>query len=136
MIQEQSKFTTTTTTTPAASKPLKDKGKEKMIEPEEPLKKKDQFMYDQEVALNLQAQLQAELEKEERLARQREEDANIVEWDDAQAMMDVDYELAARLQAEEQGELTIEEKSRLFVELMNKRKKHFLKLRAEKKTTN
>ncbi|GKC56973.1 hypothetical protein Tco_1084571 [Tanacetum coccineum] len=45
-----------------------------------------------------------------------------------QAMMDADYELAARLQAEEQGELTIEEKSRLFVELMNKRKKHFAKI--------
>nr|GEU87120.1 hypothetical protein [Tanacetum cinerariifolium] len=38
-------------------------------------------------------------------------------------MMDADYELAARLQEEEQGELTIEEKSRLFVELMDKRKK-------------
>ncbi|GJT63183.1 hypothetical protein Tco_1006716 [Tanacetum coccineum] len=74
--------------------------------------------------------------KKRGLARQREEDANIVEWDNVQAMMDADYELAARLQAEEQGELTIEEKSRLFVELMNKRKKHFARLRAEKKTTN
>ncbi|GJQ94784.1 hypothetical protein Tco_0005923 [Tanacetum coccineum] len=41
------------------------------------------------------------------------------------------YELAIRLQAEEQGELTVEEKSRLFVELMNKRMKHFSRLRAE-----
>ncbi|GJY19788.1 hypothetical protein Tco_0392354, partial [Tanacetum coccineum] len=72
-----------------------------------------------------------ELEEEEKLARQREEDANIVEWDDVQAMMDANYELAARLQAEKQGELTIEEKSRLFMELMNKRKKHFAKLKAE-----
>ncbi|GKA74335.1 hypothetical protein Tco_0780637 [Tanacetum coccineum] len=55
MIQELSEFTTTTTTTPAASKPLQDKGKAKMIESEKPLKKKDQIMYDQEVALNLQA---------------------------------------------------------------------------------
>nr|GEW93880.1 hypothetical protein [Tanacetum cinerariifolium] len=39
--------------------------------------------------------------------------------------------LAARLQEEEQGELTIEEKSRLFVELMDKRKKHFAKFKAE-----
>ncbi|GJR96128.1 hypothetical protein Tco_0268302 [Tanacetum coccineum] len=54
-----------------------DKGKAKMTEPEKPLKKKDQIMYDQEVALNLQAQLQAELEEEERLARQKEEKANI-----------------------------------------------------------
>ncbi|GKB98754.1 hypothetical protein Tco_0984891 [Tanacetum coccineum] len=43
------------------------------------------------------------------LAKQREEDANIAEWDNVQAMMDVDYELAARLQAEEQGEISIEE---------------------------
>ncbi|GJZ93592.1 hypothetical protein Tco_0665657 [Tanacetum coccineum] len=45
--------------------------------------------------------------------------------------MDADYELAARIQAQEQEELTIEEKSRLFVELMDKRKKHFARLRAE-----
>ncbi|GKD06881.1 hypothetical protein Tco_1186566 [Tanacetum coccineum] len=32
----------------------------------------------------------------------------------------------------DQGELTIEERSRLFVELMDKRKKHFAKLKAEK----
>ncbi|GJX49486.1 hypothetical protein Tco_0276331 [Tanacetum coccineum] len=104
----------------------KDKGKEKMVEPEKPLKKKDHIMFDKEVAQKLQAQLDAELEEEEeKLARQREEDANIAEWDNVQAMMDADFELAARLQAEEQGELTIEEKPRLFVELMNKRKKHF-----------
>ncbi|GJT82573.1 hypothetical protein Tco_1056915 [Tanacetum coccineum] len=46
-------------------------------------------------------------------------------------MMEADYELAQRLQAEEQGELTIEERSKLFIELMDKRKKHFAKLRAE-----
>ncbi|GJX19151.1 hypothetical protein Tco_0221828 [Tanacetum coccineum] len=48
------------------------------------------------------------------------------------AIMEAYYELAQRLQAEERGELTIEERSRLFVKLMNKRKKHFAKLRAEK----
>ncbi|GKE96871.1 hypothetical protein Tco_1581726 [Tanacetum coccineum] len=46
-------------------------------------------------------------------------------------MMEVDFKLAQRLQAEEQGEITIKERSRLFLELMNKRKKHFAKLRAE-----
>ncbi|GJT57865.1 hypothetical protein Tco_0992919 [Tanacetum coccineum] len=69
----------------------KDKGKEKMIKSEKPLKKKDQIMYDQEVALNLQAQLQAELEEEERILRQKEEEANIAlieSWDNTQAMMD------------------------------------------------
>ncbi|GJV35459.1 hypothetical protein Tco_1407936 [Tanacetum coccineum] len=33
--------------------------------------------------------------------------------------------------AEEQGEISIEESSRLFMKLMDKRKKHFEKLRAE-----
>ncbi|GKD83180.1 hypothetical protein Tco_1350019 [Tanacetum coccineum] len=46
-------------------------------------------------------------------------------------MMEANFELAQRLQAEEQGEITIEERSRLFVELMNRRNKHFAKVRAE-----
>ncbi|GJT00073.1 hypothetical protein Tco_0821242 [Tanacetum coccineum] len=44
-------------------------------------------------------ELQAELEEDERLARQKEEDVNIAKWDNVQAMIDADYELAARLQA-------------------------------------
>nr|GFA10137.1 hypothetical protein [Tanacetum cinerariifolium] len=58
---------------------------------------KPMIMIDEEVARNLEAQLQAELEEEERLARQKEEEANIdliAEWDDVQAMMDADHELA------------------------------------------
>ncbi|GJU39183.1 hypothetical protein Tco_1192140 [Tanacetum coccineum] len=110
----------------------KDKGKAKMIELEKPLKKKDQILIDEEIAQKLQAQLNAELEEEEKLAKQREEDENITEWDNVQAMIDADYELATRLQAQEQEELTVEEKSKLFVELMNKRKKHFARLRAKK----
>ncbi|GJU86835.1 hypothetical protein Tco_1294381 [Tanacetum coccineum] len=113
---------------------IKDKGKGKMVVPEKPLKKKDQVALDEEMARNLEAQMQAELIEEERLARQKEEEANIAlieSWDNTQAMMEADFELAQRLQAEEQGEITIEERSRLFVELMNRRKKHFAKLRAE-----
>ncbi|GJW32699.1 retrovirus-related pol polyprotein from transposon TNT 1-94 [Tanacetum coccineum] len=53
--------------------------------------------------------------KEEKLAKQREEDANIAELDNVQAMIDADYELAARLQAQEQEELTVEENSKLFI---------------------
>ncbi|GKC52286.1 hypothetical protein Tco_1075031 [Tanacetum coccineum] len=132
-----SEFITTTTTTPAAaSKPSQDKGKAKMIESEKPLKKKDQIMYDQEVALNLQAQLQAELEEEERLTRQKEEEANIAlieSWDNTQAMMDADYQMAQQLQAKEQKQLSIEEKSKLFVQLLEARKKHFAEMRAREK---
>ncbi|GJZ92623.1 hypothetical protein Tco_0664688 [Tanacetum coccineum] len=102
-----------------------------MVEQEKPLKKKDQIKFDEEIAQRLQAQMQVELDEEERLVREREEDANIVEWDNSQAMIDADYELAARIQAQEQEELTIEEKSKRFVELMDKRKKHFARLRAE-----
>ncbi|GJT17577.1 hypothetical protein Tco_0876283 [Tanacetum coccineum] len=102
---------------------VKDKGKEKIVEPKVPLKNKDQVALDEEMARNFEAQLQAELIKEERLARQKEEEANIAlieSWDNTQAMMKADFELAQRLQTEEQGEITIEERSRLFVELMNR----------------
>ncbi|GJW68305.1 ribonuclease H-like domain-containing protein [Tanacetum coccineum] len=105
-----------------------------MVEPKVPLKKKDQVALDEEMARNIEAQLQAKLIEEERLARQKKEEANIAlieSCDNTQVMMVADFELAQRLQAEEQGEITIEERSRLFVELMNRRKKHFAKLRAE-----
>ncbi|GJT24620.1 hypothetical protein Tco_0894557 [Tanacetum coccineum] len=124
--------------TPQESQPsmIKDKGKAIMIEPEVPLKRKDQVALDEDLARNLQAQLEAELIEEERLARKQEEEASIAlieSWDNTQAMMEADFELAQKLQTEEQGEITIKERSRLFVELMNKRKKHFAMLRAEEK---
>ncbi|GKE57726.1 hypothetical protein Tco_1496911 [Tanacetum coccineum] len=50
-------------------------------------------IFDEEITQKLQAQLNAELEEEEKLAKQREEDANIAEWDNVQAMIDADYEL-------------------------------------------
>ncbi|GJR92115.1 hypothetical protein Tco_0216126 [Tanacetum coccineum] len=93
-------------------------------------------MYDHEVALNLQVKLQAELEEEERLTRKKEEEANIAlieSWDNTQAIMDIDRLLAERLQARKQEELTDEEKARLFVELLEERKKHFAALRAQEK---
>nr|GEW11182.1 hypothetical protein [Tanacetum cinerariifolium] len=57
----------------------------------------------------------------------------IAEWDNTHAIMDADYKLAAKLQEEERGELSIEKKSKLFIELMNKRKKHFEMLRSEER---
>ncbi|GJS77318.1 putative ribonuclease H-like domain-containing protein [Tanacetum coccineum] len=72
-----------------------DKGKAKMIQPEKPLKKKDQIMFDEE------------------------------------AMIDVDYQMAQQIPAEEQEQLSIEEKSKLFVQLLEARKKHFAALRAQ-----
>ncbi|GJZ64090.1 hypothetical protein Tco_0620511 [Tanacetum coccineum] len=107
-----------------------------MVEPEVPLKKKDQIAMDEEVARNLEAQLQAELEEEERISRLKEEKANIAlleSWDNTQAMMDVDFQLAQQMQTEEHEQLSIEEKSKLYVELLEKRKKHFAALRAQEK---
>ncbi|GJR66875.1 hypothetical protein Tco_0012940 [Tanacetum coccineum] len=98
VVQKPSEFKTTSSSLQASQLPLaKDKGKGIMVEPEVPLKKKDQVALDEEMARNLEAQLQAELIEEERIARQKEEEANIAlleSWDNTQAMMDADFQLA------------------------------------------
>nr|GFB75794.1 hypothetical protein [Tanacetum cinerariifolium] len=97
--------TTVTTTTP------KTKGIV-MQEPKETTKRTTTIVPSQKVARNLEAQLQAKLKEEERLERQKEEEANIssiAKSDNVQAMMDADHELSEKLQAEEKGELTIKE---------------------------
>ncbi|GKD67996.1 hypothetical protein Tco_1322086 [Tanacetum coccineum] len=78
-----------------------------MVEPEEPIKKKDQIRLDEELAFKLQA----EEEKEERLTREK----------------------LKKLQAQEQEELSDAEKATLFVQLLEKRRKHFAAKRAEAK---
>ncbi|GJZ94817.1 putative ribonuclease H-like domain-containing protein [Tanacetum coccineum] len=82
----------------AVTTSLKDKGKAKMIEPEKPLKKKDQIKFDEEEAL----MLQAEFDEEDRPAREKA-----------------------------QQELTIEDKSTLFQQLLEIRRKFFATKRAE-----
>ncbi|GKA16876.1 hypothetical protein Tco_0696713 [Tanacetum coccineum] len=63
-MQEPSE-TATRPTVPPQQHDLKDKGKEKMVEAEKPLKRKAQIKFDEEIAQRLQAQMQAELEEEE-----------------------------------------------------------------------
>ncbi|GKD76792.1 hypothetical protein Tco_1339413, partial [Tanacetum coccineum] len=93
--------TTTTTTIPSPRKGII------ITELEEPVKsmtKKDLVRLDEEIA----SKLQAKFDEEERLAREKDE-ANVAlteEWDDIQAKVDADYQLAQRLQAQEQEELT------------------------------
>ncbi|GKA82095.1 hypothetical protein Tco_0788843 [Tanacetum coccineum] len=76
-------------------------------------------------------------EKEEKLAREKakkEKEANIAltgEWDDIQAKIEADHELAQRLQAEDQEELSDAEMATLFQQLLEKRRKHFAAKRAE-----
>ncbi|GJS28605.1 hypothetical protein Tco_0489225 [Tanacetum coccineum] len=73
-----------------------------MVEPEKPLKKKDQIELNEELALKLHAKEQAELEKERVAQEEASRAANIKEMDSIQAMIEADEQLAARLQAEEQ----------------------------------
>ncbi|GJZ92107.1 hypothetical protein Tco_0664172 [Tanacetum coccineum] len=66
--------------------------------------------------LEITLKLQAEIDKEEIIARAEEEkidEANIA-WDDIQAKVDADYQLDERLQVKEQEQFTIEEKDTLF----------------------
>ncbi|GJU42118.1 hypothetical protein Tco_1195075 [Tanacetum coccineum] len=90
---------------------IKDKGKAILVEHEEPIKKKEQIRLDEEYARKL-----AEDELEE--IRLEEEKTQL---------------LAEMLTAQEQDELTDEEKVRLCVQLMEKRRKHFAELRAKEK---
>ncbi|GKC77704.1 hypothetical protein Tco_1128478 [Tanacetum coccineum] len=99
------KTATTTVADEVKDQGLKDKGKEKIIELEKPLKKKEQVLFDEQEAIRLQAQF--------------DEEARVDK-------VETDYELALRLQQEEQEELTIEEKSKLFQQLLEKRRKFFV----------
>ncbi|GJX14041.1 hypothetical protein Tco_0205799 [Tanacetum coccineum] len=84
---------TTTTTTNSSQQPSQDKGKGIMVEePVKTMKKKDLIRLDEETT----KRLQAEFDEEERLTREKDE-ANVAlieEWDDIQAKIEADHELA------------------------------------------
>ncbi|GJW76735.1 hypothetical protein Tco_0138417, partial [Tanacetum coccineum] len=130
--QEQAPTPTVSSQQPSQVK-VQDKGKGKMVKPEpvKKISKKDLLRLDEELAFKLEA----EEEEEERLAREKAQqikEANIA-WDDIQSKIKADYQLAQRLQAQEQDELTDEEKARLFVQFLEQRRKHFAAKRAEEK---
>ncbi|GKF99856.1 hypothetical protein Tco_0301547, partial [Tanacetum coccineum] len=132
VIKELGEFTTTISSQLSLQQ-SQDKGKGILIEPVKPMNKKDLIRLDKETALKLQA----EFDDEERLAREKaekEEEANnalIETWDDIHAKIDVDHQLAERMQ--EQEELSIKEKTTLFQQLLEKIRKHFAAKRAEEK---
>ncbi|GJV09200.1 putative ribonuclease H-like domain-containing protein [Tanacetum coccineum] len=72
--------------------------------------------------------------------KEQEDNIALIEtWDDIQVKIDVDHQLAERMQAQEQEELSDAEKATLFMQLLEKRRKHFAAKRAEvekKQTTN
>ncbi|GKF02674.1 hypothetical protein Tco_0029597, partial [Tanacetum coccineum] len=87
VVQEPSEFRVPQETQPSSSK---DKGKGIMIEPEVPLKRKDQIALDEQIARDIQAMLDAELLEEQKLARKQEEEANIAlieSWENTQAIL-------------------------------------------------
>ncbi|GJT10753.1 putative ribonuclease H-like domain-containing protein [Tanacetum coccineum] len=92
---------TTTKSSQLSLQQSQDKGIK--IEPMISLKKKDQIRLDEEAALKLQARFY----EEERLTKERvvkEQEANIVlmeTWDDIQAKIEADHQMAKRLQAQE-----------------------------------
>ncbi|GJU77531.1 putative ribonuclease H-like domain-containing protein [Tanacetum coccineum] len=100
VIHEEEQATTPTVSSQQLSQvKAQDKGKGIMVEEPVKMKKKDRINLDEELAFKLQA----EEEEEERLARekaQRVEEANIVAWDNVQAMIDADYQMAQQIQAE------------------------------------
>ncbi|GJR25696.1 retrovirus-related pol polyprotein from transposon TNT 1-94 [Tanacetum coccineum] len=120
----------TTTTTAIIPTPRKGIVITEVEEPVKKLSKKKYLIrFDEEIALKLQA----EFDEEERLAREKDE-ANVAltkEWDDIQAKVDADYQLAQRLQAKEQEQFITEQKATLFKELLEQRRKHFAAKRAE-----
>ncbi|GKE24087.1 hypothetical protein Tco_1435599, partial [Tanacetum coccineum] len=120
VIQEPS----TTKTKNSSQQPSHDKGNGIMVEEHvKTMKKKNLIRLDEETA----KRLQAEFNKEERLAMEKYK-ANVAlieEWDDIQAKIEANHELAQRLQVEEQEELSVKEKAKLFQQLLEQRRKHF-----------
>ncbi|GKB45520.1 hypothetical protein Tco_0896273 [Tanacetum coccineum] len=136
VFQKPGECTTTRSTPTISSQQSHDKGKGIMIEePVKPMEKKDLIRLDEKVAL----ELQAKFDKEERLAREKakkEQEDNIAlikTWNDIQAKIDDDHQLAERLQAQKQEELSNAEKATLFQQLLQKRRKHLTAKRSEEK---
>ncbi|GKE39529.1 hypothetical protein Tco_1462934 [Tanacetum coccineum] len=128
VMQEPSESIITTTTTTI---PLKYKGKGIIVEEPLKMKKKDQISFDEQEAIRLQA----EFDEEVGLAREKDKAkvALIKEWNDIQANNEADQLLAERLQVREQEEFAIEERAKLFQQLLEKRIKFFAAKRAEEK---
>ncbi|GJR22436.1 hypothetical protein Tco_0970963 [Tanacetum coccineum] len=109
-------------------------------EPEKPekVKRRDQGLAqiesDAELAERLHEEELAELDRAQK-ERQKQEEATSAalaeEFDEIQARIDADHELAVRLTHEEQEKYTIEERARLLAEFFKRRKKQLAAERAE-----
>ncbi|GJR19211.1 hypothetical protein Tco_0967738 [Tanacetum coccineum] len=108
----------------------KDKGKWVIEEEPKPVKVKSkdqgeaQIKRDAEIALKVQA----ELDEEARLERQRQEQASLNYianlYDEVQARIDADHELAVKWTQEEQEKFTVDERAKLLAYYFENRKKY------------
>ncbi|GJY56482.1 hypothetical protein Tco_0455597 [Tanacetum coccineum] len=130
------------TTASVAVSTAKNKGKAKMDESEsKTTQTKTKLQQEQEIlGYEAAVRLQVELEEEERQRIARVHEAtnsfNVKEWEDIQARVEADEELAHRLQAEEREVYIEAEQARMIVELINQRKRYFVAQRAEERRNN
>ncbi|GKB70680.1 hypothetical protein Tco_0932092 [Tanacetum coccineum] len=100
-IQEPSDSAPIITSQPTQVK-AQDKGKGIMVEEPMEIKRKDQIAFDVDGCKRFRREIHAEIEEEARLLREKEEEASnaalVAEWDDIQARINADYELAEQLQ--------------------------------------
>nr|GEY99606.1 hypothetical protein [Tanacetum cinerariifolium] len=128
----------------------KDKGKAIMQESEHPKKTKKKEMIhislDEEIAQRFYEEEQAQLLMDEEYAQQvqaqwvsdeariaQENLAQAEQWDDVQAHIQADKDLAQRMLEEERKSLSIKEMSRLLTEFIDQRKKMLAIKKAEEK---
>ncbi|GKC62221.1 hypothetical protein Tco_1089819, partial [Tanacetum coccineum] len=142
-VEETPRLTRSTTTLqPLPTIDPKDKGKGVLVEeePEKPekVKRRDQGLAqiesDAELAQRLHEEELAELDRAQKEKQKQEEATNAAlaeEFDEIQARMDADHELAVRLTHEEQEKYTIEERATLLAEYFERRKKQLAAERAE-----
>ncbi|GKD92160.1 hypothetical protein Tco_1371997, partial [Tanacetum coccineum] len=86
-----------------------------------------------EAALRLQVELKEEERQRIASVQEAASSCNIEDWDDIQARVEADEELAQRLQAEEREKYFEAKKARLLAELINLRKRYFAAQKAEKR---
>ncbi|GKB75443.1 hypothetical protein Tco_0942338 [Tanacetum coccineum] len=115
----------------------KDKRKA-IMEESEPTQTKTKIQQEQErLGFEEALRLQEQFDKEERqrIASVHEEASTFKpkEWDNIQTQIEVDEELAHRLQAQERERYSEVDKAKLLVELINERKIQFAQQRAQQK---
>ncbi|GJV13139.1 hypothetical protein Tco_1354680 [Tanacetum coccineum] len=84
-------------------------------------------------AVRLQEQLDEEERQRIAIMYKEAKSFNIKEWENIQAIIEADEEIAQRIQAEEREKYYEAEKARLLVELIKQRKRYFAQQRAEER---